>query len=63
MPQSRILIGIGGDQNDAVMKFQRDATDNGYGVDPNDIDIMAFELNVSNSTVTADYLVIDGGTY
>jgi len=60
MPQSRILIGIGGDQNDAVMKFQRDANDDG---DYDDIDIMAFELNVSNSTVTADHLVIDGGTY
>jgi hypothetical protein len=60
MPQSRILIGIGGDQNDAVMKFQRDADDDG---DFDDIDIMAFELNVSTETVTCDYLVIDGGTY
>ena len=60
MPQSRILIGIGGDQNDAVMKFQRDSDDDG---DFDDIDILAFELNVSDSTVTADYLVIDGGTY
>ena len=60
MPQSRILIGVGGDQNDAVMKFQRDSDDDG---DFDDIDILAFELNVSDSTVTADYLVIDGGTY
>lgn len=60
MPKSRILIGIGGDQNDAVMKFQRDSDDDG---EYDDIDLMAFELNVSNSTVTADYLVIDGGTF
>ena len=60
MPQSRILIGIGGDQNDAVLKFQRDSDDDGQY---DDIDLMAFELNVSNSTVTADHLVIDGGTY
>ena len=60
MPQSRILIGIGGDQNDAVMKFQRDSDDDGQY---DDIDLMAFELNVSDSTVTADHLVIDGGTY
>ena len=60
MPQSRILKGIGGDQNDAVMKFQRDSDDDGQY---DDIDLMAFELNVSNSTVTADHLVIDGGTY
>ena len=60
MPQSRILIGIGGDQNDAVMKFQRDSDDDGQY---DDIDLMAFELNVSNSTVTAEHLVIDGGTY
>ena len=60
MPQSRILIGIGRDKKDAVMKFQRDSDDDGQY---DDIDLMAFELNVSNSTVTADYLVIDGGTY
>ena len=60
MPKSRVLIGIGGDQNDAVMSFQRDSDDDG---DYDDIDLLTFELNVSNSTVTADYLVIDGGTY
>ena len=60
MPSSRVLIGIGGDQNDAVIKFQRDSDDDG---DYDDIDLMAFELNVSDSTVTAKYLVIDGGTY
>jgi len=60
MPSSRVLIGIGGDQNDAVIKFQRDSDDDG---DYDDIDLMAFELNPSNNTVTAKYLVIDGGTY
>jgi len=60
MPSSRVLIGIGGDQNDAVIKFQRDSDDDGAY---DDIDLMVFELNVSNSTVTAQYLVIDGGTY
>ena len=60
MPKSRVLIGIGGDQNDAVMSFQRDSDDDG---DYDDIDLLTFELNVSNSPVTADYLVIDGGTY
>jgi|TARA_R100001015_G_C4593100_1_gene148467 hypothetical protein len=60
MPSSRVLIGIGGDQNDAVIKFQRDSDDDGAY---DDIDLMAFELNPSNNTVTAQYLVIDGGTY
>jgi hypothetical protein len=60
MPSSRVLIGIGGDQNDAVVKFQRDSDDDGQY---DDIDLTAFELNVSNSTVTAKYLVLDGGTY
>jgi|TARA_R100001530_G_scaffold35479_1_gene27627 hypothetical protein len=60
MPKSRILIGVGGDQNDAVMKFQRDSDDDGQY---DDIDLLIFELNVSNSTVTADYLVVDGGTF
>jgi hypothetical protein len=60
MPSSRVLIGIGGDQNDAVVKFQRDSDDDGQY---DDIDLMVFELNPSNSTVTAQYLVIDGGTY
>ena len=60
MPQSRILIGVGGDQNDAVMNFQRDSDDDG---DFDDIDLQVFELNVSNSTVTARHLVIDGGTF
>jgi len=60
MPKSRVLIGIGGDQNDAVVKFQWDSDDDGQF---DDIDLTALELNVSNSTVTADKLVIDGGTY
>jgi len=60
MPSSRVLIGIGGDQNDAVVKFQRDSDDDGQY---DDIDLTAFELNVSDSTVTAKYLVLDGGTY
>ena len=60
MPSSRVLIGIGGDQNDAVVKFQRDSDDDGQY---DDIDLLAFELNVSNSTVTVDKCVIDGGTF
>ena len=60
MPKSRVLIGVGGDQNDAVMKFQRDSDDDGQY---DDIDLLIFELNVSNNTVTADYLVVDGGTF
>ena len=60
MPKSRVLIGIGGDQNDAIVKFQRDSDDDGSY---DDIDLTAFELNVSNSTVTVDKCVIDGGTY
>ena len=60
MPSSRVLIGIGGDQNDAVIKFQRDETDDG---DYDDIDLQAFELDVSDSTVELDFCKIDGGTY
>ena len=63
MAASRILIGIGGDQNDAVMKFQRDSDGDGTY---DDIDLMAFELNVLTTTtgnITCDYLIIDGGTY
>tara|TARA_R110002012_G_scaffold264213_1_gene447489 strand:+ start:640 stop:828 length:189 start_codon:yes stop_codon:yes gene_type:complete len=60
MPSSRVLIGVGGDQNDAVVKFQRDSDDDGLY---DDIDLLAFELNVSNSTVTVDKCVIDGGTF
>jgi len=60
MPTSRVLIGKLGDQNDAVIKFQRDSDDDGAY---DDIDLTAFELNVSNSTVTLDKCVIDGGTY
>ena len=60
MPSSRVLIGIGGDQNDAVVKFQRDSDDDGQY---DDIDLMVFELNPSDSTVTGKYLVLDGGTY
>jgi hypothetical protein len=60
MPKSRVLIGVDGDQNDAIIKFQRDSDDDGSY---DDIDLTAFELNVSNSTVTLDKCVIDGGTY
>ena len=60
MPSSRVLIGIGGDQNDAVIKFQRDSDDDGAY---DDIDLQAFELDVSDSTVILDFCKIDGGTY
>ena len=63
MAKSRILIGVGGDQNDAVMRFQRDSDEDGVY---DDIDIMPFELNVitsSTGNITCDYLIIDGGTY
>jgi len=60
MPRSRVLVGIGGDQNDAIVKFQRDSDDDGQF---DDIDLTAFELNVSDSTVTIDQCVVDGGTF
>jgi len=60
MPTSRVLIGVAGDQNDAVIKFQRDSDDDG---DYDDIDLQAFELDVSDSTVILDFCKIDGGTY
>ena len=60
MPKSRVLIGVGGDQNDAVVKFQRDSDDDG---DYDDIDLQAFELDVSDSTIILDFCKIDGGTY
>ena len=60
MPRSRVLVGIGGDQNDAIVKFQRDPDDDGQF---DDIDLTAFELNVSDSTVTIDQCVVDGGTF
>jgi hypothetical protein len=60
MPKSRILIGVGGDQNDAVIKFQRDSNDDGVY---DDIDLQAFELDVADSTVELDFCKIDGGTY
>ena len=60
MPKSRVLIEVDGDQNDAVVKFQRDADDDGYY---DDIDLQAFELDVSDSTVELNFCKIDGGTY
>ena len=60
MPTSRVLIGKLGDQNDAVVKFQRDSDDDGAY---DDIDLQAFELDVSDSTVILDFCKIDGGTY
>ena len=60
MPKSRVLIGVAGDQNDAVIKFQRDSDDDGAY---DDIDLQAFELDVSDSTVILDFCKIDGGTY
>jgi hypothetical protein len=63
MPRSRVLIGIGGDQNDAVVKFQRDSDGEGYGSHVDDIDLQAFELDVSDETVELDFCKIDGGTY
>jgi hypothetical protein len=60
MPTSRVLIGVAGDQNDAVIKFQRDSDDDGVH---DDIDLQAFELDVSDSTVILDFCKIDGGTY
>jgi len=60
MPTSRVLIGVAGDQNDAVIKFQRDSDDDGAY---DDIDLQAFELDVSDSTVILDFCKIDGGTY
>jgi hypothetical protein len=60
MPKSRVLIGVGGDQNDAVIKFQRDSDDDGVY---DDVDLQAFELDVSDSTVELKYCKIDGGTY
>jgi hypothetical protein len=60
MPTSRVLIGKLGDQNDAVIKFQRDSDDDGAY---DDIDLQAFELDASDSTVILDFCKIDGGTY
>jgi len=61
MPESRVRIGYpGGEQNNAVIRFQRDSDDDG---DYDDIDILAFALNASDSTVTINGTVIDGGTY
>ena len=60
MPKSRVLIGKDGDQNDAVIKFQRDSDDDGLY---DDIDLQVFELDVSDSTVVIDLCKIDGGTY
>ena len=61
MPSSRVRIGApGGVLNNAVIRFQRDSDDDG---DYDDIDILAFSLNASDSTVTLDYCVLDGGSY
>ena len=60
MTTSRVLIGKLGDQNDAVIKFQRDSDDDG---DYDDIDLQAFELDVSDSTIILNFCKIDGGTY
>ena len=60
MASSRVRIGApGGVLNNAVIRFQRDSDDDG---DYDDIDILAFSLNASDSTVTLDKCVIDGGT-
>ena len=61
MASSRVRIGApGGVLNNAVIRFQRDSDDDG---DFDDIDILAFALNASDSTVTLDACVIDGGTF
>jgi hypothetical protein len=60
MASSRVRVGVAGETNNAVIRFQRDSDDDGSY---DDIDILAFALNVSNSTVTIDSCVIDGGTY
>ena len=61
MASSRVRIGApGGVLNNAVIRFQRDSDDDG---DYDDIDILAFSLNASDSTVTLDKCVIDGGTF
>ena len=61
MASSRVRIGApGGVLNNAVIRFQRDSDDD---VDYDDIDILAFSLNASDSTVTLDKCVIDGWTF
>ena len=60
MASSRVRVGVAGETNNAVIRFQRDSDDDGSY---DDIDILAFALNVSNSTVTIDACVIDGGTF
>ncbi len=61
MASSRVRIGApGGVLNNAVIRFQRDSDDDG---DYDDIDILAFALNASDSTITLDKCVVDGGTY
>ena len=60
MASSRVRVGVAGETNNAVIRFQRDSDDDGSF---DDIDILAFALNASNSTVTIDTCVIDGGTY
>ena len=57
MASSRVRIGApGGVVNNAVIRFQRDSDDDG---DFDDIDLLAFALNSSNSTVTVDACIID----
>ena len=57
MASSRVRIGApGGVLNNAVIRFQRDSDDDG---DFDDIDILAFSLNASDSTVTLDKCVVD----
>ena len=60
MASSRVRIGVAGETNNAVIRLQRDSDDDG---DFDDINILAFALNASDSTVTVDSCVIDGGTY
>ena len=60
MASSRVRIGVAGETTNAVIRFQRDSDDDG---DFDDINILAFSLNASDSTVTVDSCVIDGGTY
>ena len=60
MAQSRVRIGVAGETNNAVIRFQRDSDGDGTY---DEIDILAFALNASDSTITLDACVVDGGTY
>jgi hypothetical protein len=60
MAQSRVRIGVAGETNNAVIRFQRDTDEDGTY---DEIDLLAFALNASDSTVTLNYCVLDGGTY